>query len=85
MKPGIFVQGLTIDSPKGINIANTGKVIKWVAVRGNIYDWAIYTDNPFIPQVSFFGVRDWGDKLHNREAVKKLVPCDEEALKMYRD
>jgi len=85
MKPGIFAQGETIDSPKGANMANTGRVIKWVAVRGGIHDWAIYADNPYYPQFSFEKVRDSGDKLHNREIVKRLVPCDNEALGMYRD
>ena len=85
MSEGIFAQGETVDSPEGANMANTGKVIKWVAVRGYIHDWAIYTDNPYSPQPSYAGVRDLGDKVHNRESVKKLVPCDEEALAMYRD
>ena len=85
MKPGIFAQGEVVDNPEGANMANTGKMIKWVAVRGSIHDWAIYTDNPFSPMDSFEGVRDMGDKVHNREAVKKLVSCDDEALEMYRD
>jgi len=85
MNSGIFTQGETIDSPIGANMANTGNMIKWVAVRGIIHDWAIYTDNPYSPQLTFQGVRDMGDKIHDRETVKRLVPCDNEALKMYRD
>lgn len=85
MKEGIFAQGETVDSPEGANMANTGKTIKWVAVRGHINDWAIYTDNPYMPRSDFEGVARMGDKIHDRETVKKLVPCDDEALKMYRD
>ena len=85
MKPGVFAKGETIDSPEGANMASTGKMIKWVAVRGYIHDWAIYTDNPYSPQLTFQGVRNMGDKIHDREAIKKLVPCTDEALKMYRD
>ena len=85
MKEGIFAQGEVIDSPEGANMANTGKMMKWVAVRGIIHDWAIYCDNPYMPQLDFQGVRDMGDKIHDREVVKKLVPCDKEALDMYRD
>ena len=85
MKPGIFAQGEVVDSPKGANMANTGKMMKWVAVRGDIHDWAIYTDNPFTPQSSFEGVRDYGDKIHDRDVVQKLVPCEKEALALYRD
>ena len=84
MRPGIFAQGEVVDSPTGANMANTSKMMKWVAVRGNIHDWAIYADNPFTPQSDFEGVRDFGDKIHNKDIIQKLVPCDEEALDMYR-
>lgn len=85
LKEGIFAKGETIDSPEGANMANTGRTIKWVAVRGVINDWAIYLDNPFEPEDSYQDVSNWGDKLHNRETIKKLVPCDDEALERYRD
>lgn len=85
MKPGIFAQGEVIDSPEGANMANTGTMLKWVASRGGIHDWAIYLDNPYSPRSSYESVADLGDKLHNRETVKKLVPCNEEALSWYRD
>ena len=85
LKEGIFAKGETVDSPEGANMANTGKTIKWVAVRGVINDWAIYLDNPFEPEDSYQDVANWGDKLHNRETIKKLVPCDDEALERYRD
>ena len=59
----------------------TNKEIKWVAVRGRIHDWAIY-----------YGLVDWsterikreGDKVFTKELIKKLVPCDVEAFKLYR-
>ena len=85
MKQGIFAKGETVDSPEGANMANTGKTIKWVAVRGYIHDWAIYTDNPYSPQFDYEGVASLGDKVHDREVVKRLVPCDDEALAFYRD
>lgn len=84
MKPGIFAQGEVKDNPQGINIADTGKVLKWVAVRGTIEDWAIYIDNPYDPRSDFQNVADYGDKIHNLDYIQKLVPCDKEALEMYR-
>lgn len=84
MQPGIFAQGLTIDDPTGCNIASTGIEIKWVAVRGDIHDWCIYTDNPYMPQYSYEAVRDMGDKISSENNIKKLVPCDDEAFAMYR-
>ena len=98
MEPGIFAKGEIVDSPDGCNMANTGKIMRWVAVRGGIYDWAIYTQNPHyidstdpeIVAVGYSGVWDWekiasmGDKVHNEESIKKLVPCDDESFNMYR-
>lgn len=85
MKPNtIFAQGETTDDSRGINLATTGITIKWVAVRGDIPDWAIYADNPYTPQADYEGVERMGDKIHAENHIKKLVPCDEEAFKMYR-
>ncbi len=38
----IFARGLTKDNAAGINLTNSGKTLRWVAVRGGIHDWAIY-------------------------------------------
>ena len=82
MKPNtIFLSGMSIDSPEGINMDRSGKMLHWVAIRGGIHDWAIYC-----------GLQDWskelvasnGNKVTFEETIKRLVPCDEEAFKMYR-
>ena len=82
MEPSsIFAEGLATDDAKGINMTNTGKELRWVACRGGIWDWAIYC------HWSYFAIdyiHDHGDKVHNMETVKKLVPCDKDALQMYR-
>ena len=85
MKPKTrFAQGYIEDSVEGINMSNTGKTIKWVAVRGSIHDWSIYTDNPHQPQNSFEMVAMQGDKVSFEGNIKKLVPCDDAAFQMYR-
>lgn len=78
----IFATGTINDSPTGINLTNSGRTLRWVACRGGIHDWAIYahTDNH-----DKYWIKARGDKVHNRESVKKLVPCDDNALRMYRD
>jgi hypothetical protein len=39
----IFAQGTIVDSPEGINMTRTEKMLDWVACRGQGYhDWAIY-------------------------------------------
>jgi len=71
--------------------------VKWVAIRGYIHDWAIYhsldanlepannLDGTSHLNADFQTIADHGAKLHNREIVKKLVPCSKLALKFYRD
>lgn len=71
--------------------------VKWVAVRGYVHDWAIYhsmdaniNQKPYFNGTEHLNASDdlimrAGAKLYNRETIKKLVPCDDEALKMYRD
>lgn len=61
-------------------ITHEGKDLEWVAVRGTIHDWAIYRQNPFTLQNY-----PYGDKVYDRRLIQTLVPCDQEALDMYRD
>jgi len=70
--------------------------VKWVAIRGGIYDWAIYhsmdanfiienyLDDPLHLEVSEERIARAGAKLHIEEKIKEFVPCDDEAFKMYR-
>ncbi len=70
--------------------------VKWVAVRGDYYDWAIYhsmdanfisakfLDDPAHLLVESQTIADWGNKLHNEEKIREFVPCDDEALSLYR-
>jgi hypothetical protein len=82
MEPNtIFAKGEIYDRPGELDMANTNKKLRWVAVRGGIHDWAIYCH---------FAGRDWewirryGDKVLMESDIKSLVPCDDEAFKMYR-
>lgn len=85
IEPGtIFNHGFTWDHPKAVNVAGTGKTIKWVACKGTDNDWCIYTDNPWSPQGTFEAVKALGDKLHLEEHVQFLIPCDQEVWKRYR-
>lgn len=77
----VFATGITTDDPEGVNIGNTGRELRWAAVRGGIYDWAIYAHEAYHSREY---VRDHGIKISNEHNIKKLVPCDEEAFEMYR-
>lgn len=77
----IIAQGTTTDGPDGINMAGTGKELRWVAVTGMIGDWCIYchwSDH------DVDAVRRYGDKVHDESNIRKLVPCSRSALLMYR-
>lgn len=91
--PGIFRTGIEqIHNP----MTNDLVLVKFVAVRGEINDWAIYhslssnftgvlglddKDTYILPDGL---IEKLGDKLRNVEDIKKLVPCDDEAFKQYR-
>lgn len=71
----VFAQGVNL------NLVLHSSPIRWVAVRGGIHDWAIYYHTE---HSSYDFVRRNGDKVHTKEAITTLVPCDEEAYQQYR-
>ena len=72
------------------------RLVKWVAIRGGIHDWAIYHSNDanINPNKNLDGTEHldatWesiarhGAKLHREEEIKHLVPCDDAAFTLYR-
>ena len=82
MKQGLFVRGEAVDSPLGINMTNSGKMLKWVAVRGGIHDWTIYCH--WSEGNSYDWVCASGDKIFSEDIIRRLVLCSDEAYKMYR-
>lgn len=69
-------------------------LVKWIAVRGWIHDWTIYHSLGFEKADYFDGnshldvsdeeiLSTW-TKLTNKTDIQNLVPCDKEALEMYR-
>lgn len=70
--------------------------VKWVAIRGGIYDWAIYHsmdsniilddhfNNPIHLDASEDRIAKIGAKLHNPEKIREFISCNDEAFEMYR-
>ncbi len=82
MKPyTVFATGTALDNADGLFMSGSDKELRWVAVRGEIWDWCIYT---LFADESIDTIRRVGDKVHMEENIKKCVPCDDEAFKMYR-
>ena len=77
MKPGELIGTGTGTYPRVV-----GCEIKWAAVRGKGYhDWAIYC---LTPDRSIEDIKKVGDKIFTESVIKRLIPCDDEAWKMYR-
>ncbi len=84
MKPStVFAKGEIENSPDGLfmTTSNIGKKLIWVAKRGGIHDWAIYCH--WADKGEDYA-REHGDKVTSERNIKMLVPCDNEALSMYR-
>lgn len=77
----VIDSGLTIDNRTGINMSNSDQVLRWVAVRGGIADWAIYIG---LETQSTDEIMRCGDKIFGQGHIQRLVHCDSEALKRYR-
>ena len=77
----VFATGTAFDNPEGINMTGSGAGLRWVAVRGGIHDWALYIH---YQEHDIEWITREGDKVHFDDHIKKLVPSDEEAFKMYR-
>jgi hypothetical protein len=78
----IFATGVLPDSAEGLHMTGSGQDLRWVAVRGDIHDWAIYYCPSEVLDIEF--IRSRGDKVHSVENIRRAVPCNDEALKMYR-
>ena len=68
---------------------NEERTFMWVAVRGGIHDWAIYTSLNNVSLVVIAAldkeeIAKYGQKLFDRKKIRELVPCDDEAFNMYR-
>lgn len=80
-KHEIFATGIIADNEHGINKLGSGKMLRWVAVTGEIGDWAIYChyDN-FSPN----HIKNLGDKVFSPVSIRRVVKCDDAAFARYR-
>jgi hypothetical protein len=77
----MFADGIIVDSPDGLNMTNSGNMLRWVAKTGAIGDWCIYC-HWAVYDVNY--IMSNGDKVLDRFNIRRLVPCTDEALAMYR-
>jgi hypothetical protein len=77
----ILATGTMMDNEDGLFMNNTGRELRWVAVRGYIHDWCIYCH---YSEYDVEYIKRCGDKVCDKRNIKRLVKCDDEAFKMYR-
>jgi len=77
----IFAFGTAPDSPEGLHMTGSGKLLKWVAVKGWIGDWSIYCGWSHQPS---YEIASNGDKVHSIENIKNVIIIPEEILERYR-
>lgn len=85
MKPGPFAQGEVNNDDLPVPTINPieypGAKFKWVAIRGGYHDWAIYLD---YDNKSYEEVKNNGQKTTSDANIIFLVPCNKDALNLYR-
>lgn len=84
IKPNIvFASGIAYDNEDGLHMFRTGKLLKWVAVKGDAGDWAIYCHyaGKFESENSFAA---FGEKVTMKHNIIKLIACTKEAMERYR-
>ena len=80
--PGmVFAKGILPDDHTGLNMTGSGKMLKWIAVKGWAQDWCIYTH---WADYDYDYVKDSGDKVLSESNIYNAVPCDEDTLNCYR-
>jgi len=82
-EPGsILFSGIATDGPGGLNIASTGRELRYVVVRGaGIPDWAVYCHWSWKTDE---WIRRHGDKVHGRGNLENILEFDDETWAMYR-
>lgn len=77
----VIKEGLTIDSPVGINMTNSGKELRYVVKKGWADDWCIYTHFSYYNGKT---VAMSGDKVHDKDNIQRVFPCTDEMMDRYR-
>jgi len=77
----IFAKGEIIDSDEGLCFDRSGKMLKWVAVKGHVNDWCVYAH---LAENTFNFVRSYGNKVTTKENIQRVVPCEQDVFECYR-
>ena len=77
----VFATGVLPNSPNGIFMTRDGGQLRWVAKKGRINDWAVYSH--WACKSEQF-VKESGDKIMTKQYIQNCVPCADEVMQLYR-
>lgn len=77
----VFATGEILDSPTGINMTGSGRMLRFVAAKGYANDWAVYVH---WSENSEAWIRENGDKVIGAENIRRCVSCDDNVFGRYR-
>lgn len=69
------------DSPEGLHINRTGKVLKYLVIKRYTEDWCVYVEDCFRP-MTYEEIRTNGDKIMASTAYA-IIDADEEVWERY--
>lgn len=82
IEPGtVFAQGVASDSPDGLHMTGSGRMLRWVAVKGYNNDFSVYTH---YDSKDFDFIKRQGDKVHDMSNIRNVLSVDDEVIKRYR-
>ena len=82
MKEKLTVEKLKEMKPHTIFATGGLMARRWCAIRGDMWDWAIYYGDTYS---SYSEIAMYGNKLYDRELIEFLVPCEPDVLLLYRN
>jgi hypothetical protein len=77
----VFRTGLVVDSPDGVHMTGSGRMLRFVATKGHANDWAVYV---YWAEYDELYVRQNGDKVIGSVNIRRCVPCNSEVMARYR-
>jgi hypothetical protein len=77
----VFDSGQAEDFEGQLYMDGTGRMLGWVAVKGWVNDWCIYTH---FAEYGNDYIESNGDKVMSEDNIRFCVPCDNETIHQYR-
>lgn len=77
----LLASGIAPDNADGLNMTGSGELLRWVAIRGAIGDWCMYTHWEYN---SMEYVMTQGDKVMTAHNIRNVLEVSDEVMKRYR-